>query len=89
LAIIRLIHETGVCSPTVEAQLTELEAQGKTVIVLTDGKEPLILFAVADTIKENSVIAIRALRSLGIETVMLTGDKCANSPGHCQASRCQ
>ena len=70
----RLIHETGVCSPAVEAQLIELEAQGKTVIVLTDGKEPLILLAVADTIKDSSRVAIGALHELGIETVMLTGD---------------
>lgn len=70
----RLIHETGVCSPAVEAQFTQLEAQGKTVVVLTDGKQPLILLAVADTIKESSRVAIQALRDLGIETVMLTGD---------------
>lgn len=70
----RLIHETGVCSVAVEAQLIELEAQGKTVIVLTDGKEPLILLAVADTIKDSSRVAIGALHELGIETVMLTGD---------------
>jgi Cd2+/Zn2+-exporting ATPase len=70
----RLIHEVGVCSPEIEARLKMLEKQAKTVIVLTDGQRPLILFAVADTIKESSVIAIRALRSLGIETVMLTGD---------------
>ena len=70
----RLIHETGACSPAIEAQLTELEAQGKTVIVLTDGKEPLILLAVADTIKGSSRVAIRDLHELGIETVMLTGD---------------
>jgi Cd2+/Zn2+-exporting ATPase len=70
----RLIHEVGVCSPEIEARLKMLEKQAKTVIVLTDGQRPLILFAVADTIKEGSVIAIRALRSLGIETVMLTGD---------------
>lgn len=70
----RLIHETGVCSPAVEAQLTKLEEQGKTAVVLTDGKEPLILLAVADTIKDSSRVAIQALRELGIETVMLTGD---------------
>ena len=70
----RLIHETGVCSPAIETQLGELEQQGKTVIVLTDGKRPLFLFAVADTIKDSSRIAIQALRDLGIRTVMLTGD---------------
>lgn len=70
----RLIHEAGVCSPVLETQLQSLEEQAKTVIVLTDGKRPLILFAVADTIKDSSRIAIQALRDLGIETVMLTGD---------------
>jgi Cd2+/Zn2+-exporting ATPase len=70
----RLIHETGVCSPAIETQLAQLEAQGKTVIVLTDGNEPLILLAVADTIKDSSRVAIRNLHELGIETVMLTGD---------------
>jgi len=69
-----LIHETGVCSPAIEAQLGELEQQGKTVIVLTDGQRALILFAVADTIKDSSRIAIRSLHDLGIKTVMLTGD---------------
>lgn len=70
----RLIHETGVCSPAIEAQLRALEKRGKTVVLLTDGQRALILFAVADTIKNSSVIAIKALRSLDIETVMLTGD---------------
>ncbi|WP_374140026.1 heavy metal translocating P-type ATPase [Sphingomonas sp. 32-62-10] len=70
----RLIHETGICSPAIEMQIAALEEQGKTVIVLTDGKQPLILFAVADTIKDSSRVAIQSLRELGIETVMLTGD---------------
>lgn len=70
----RLIHEIGVCSPAVEAELVRLEQQGKTVIVLTDGKIPLVLLAVADTIKNGSHDAIQTLRELGIETVMLTGD---------------
>ncbi len=70
----RLIHESGVCSPAVETHLGQLEEQGKTVVILTDGKQPLILLAVADTIKDSSRGAIQALRDLGIETVMLTGD---------------
>ncbi|RJT21054.1 heavy metal translocating P-type ATPase [Chakrabartia godavariana] len=70
----RLIHESGVCAPAVETHLGQLEEQGKTVVILTDGKQPLILLAVADTIKDSSRVAIQALRDLGIETVMLTGD---------------
>ncbi len=70
----RLIHELGVCSPTLETRLGELEEQGKTVILLTDGERILVLFAVADTIKDSSRAAIQALHELGIKTVMLTGD---------------
>ena len=70
----RLVHELGVCSPTLEAQLGGLEEQGKTVILLTDGEHVLALFAVADTVKDSSRHAIRALHELGIKTVMLTGD---------------
>ena len=70
----RLIHELGVCTPPLEVQLGELEEQGKTVILLTDGERVLVLFAVADTVKNSSRAAIRALHELGIKTVMLTGD---------------
>lgn len=70
----RLIHELGVCSPALEAQLGKLEELGKTVILLTDGTRVLVLFAVADTVKESSRAAIQELHELGIKTVMLTGD---------------
>ena len=70
----RLIHELGLCSPALEEQLGQIEVQGKTVIVLTDGKRALTLFAVADTVKDSSRAAIQSLHELGIKTVMLTGD---------------
>ncbi len=70
----RLIHELGACSPALEAQLGELEEQGKTVILLTDGVRVLVLFAVADTVKDSSRAAIQALHELGIKTAILTGD---------------
>jgi Cd2+/Zn2+-exporting ATPase len=70
----RLIHELGVCSSALEAQLGKLEELGKTVILLTDGVRVLVLFAVADTVKASSRVAIQELHELGIKTVMLTGD---------------
>jgi Zn2+/Cd2+-exporting ATPase len=69
-----LIHELGVCTPSLEVQLGALEEQGKTVILLTDGVRVLVLFGVADTVKDSSRAAIRALHELGIKTVMLSGD---------------
>jgi Cd2+/Zn2+-exporting ATPase len=70
----RLIHEQGRCSDALEAQLSALEAQGKTVIVLTDDNCVHGVFAVADTVKDSSRQAIAELHTLGIRTVMLTGD---------------
>ena len=70
----RLIHEQGRCSEALELQLSALEAQGKTVIALTDEQSVHGLFGVADTVKEGSRQAIEELRALGIKTVMLTGD---------------
>lgn len=70
----RLVHESGLCSPELEARLEALESQGKTVVLLFDETGPLALFAVADTVKESSREAIAQLHALGVKTVMLTGD---------------
>jgi Cd2+/Zn2+-exporting ATPase len=70
----RLIHEQGRCSDALEARLSALEEQGKTVILLTDEQSVHGLFAVADTVKDSSRAAISELHALGIKTVMLTGD---------------
>lgn len=70
----RLIHEQGCCSGELEARLSALEEQGKTVILLTDAQSAHGLFAVADTVKDSSRQAIAELHALGIKTVMLTGD---------------
>ena len=70
----RLIHAQGRCSDALELQLSALEEQGKTVILLTDDHSVHGIFAVADTVKEGSRQAIAELHALGIQTVMLTGD---------------
>lgn len=70
----RLAHEQGICSADLELRLSELEEQGKTVILLTNGQSVYGLFAVADTVKDTSREAILDLHALGIKTVMLTGD---------------
>lgn len=75
----RLVHELGRCSDELEARLSTLEQQGKTVILLSDESAVLALFAVADTVKETSRQAIADLHSLGIKTVMLTGDNAHTS----------
>ncbi len=55
-------------------KITELQTQGKTVMVLGTEKEILSFIAVADEMRESSKEVISKLNSMGIETVMLTGD---------------
>ena len=49
-------------------------AGGKTPMFFSRGKEFLGIIAVTDTVKEDSAKAISELRSMGLRTVMLTGD---------------
>ncbi|WP_295471762.1 heavy metal translocating P-type ATPase [uncultured Pseudomonas sp.] len=70
----RLVEELGLCSLALEARLDALESQGKTVVLLLDESGPLVLFAVADTVKDSSREAVAQLHELGIKTLMLTGD---------------
>lgn len=75
----RLVHESGQCTPELEAELAKHEQQGRTVTLLADATHVLALFAVADTIKETSRKAVADLKALGVTTVMLTGDNSATA----------
>ncbi|GAB2897796.1 heavy metal translocating P-type ATPase [Microbulbifer echini] len=70
----RLVEELKVCRSELEDQLSKLEYQGKTVVMLVGESGVLALFAVADTVKESSRKAIEELHQLGVKTLMLTGD---------------
>lgn len=51
-----------------------LAEEGKTPMYITINRELKGIIAVADTIKENSIAAIRKLQKMGLEVVMMTGD---------------
>ncbi|TCM68777.1 Cd2+/Zn2+-exporting ATPase [Acinetobacter calcoaceticus] len=70
----RLIHELEYCSAELEAQITQLEQQGKTVVLFAKNQQVLALAAVADTVKATSAEAIASLQKLGVKTLMLSGD---------------
>ncbi len=70
----RFAEERGVCRPEVEAALARFEADGKSVMVVWRGGEALGVIAVADTLRETSIEAVKALHGLGVKLVMLTGD---------------
>jgi Cu+-exporting ATPase len=69
-----LMSNGGLGVSAVEEPLKKLEQDGKTGMILAvDGKLAGII-AVADTLKDNSVAAVKALRKMGVKVVMLTGD---------------
>lgn len=70
----KLVCKFGIPSDLIEPKMANLESDGKTVMILSVDKEIAGLIAVADTVKESSPEAIRALNELGIEAIMLTGD---------------
>jgi len=70
----RLIEELKVCGEHVESVLLPLEAQGKTAIVLTTESNAICIFAVADTMRDTSIEAVKSLQEMGITCIMLTGD---------------
>lgn len=70
----RLAHERGVCTPEVEGVLGELEAKGQTAITLADENSVFGVLAVADIPRASSIEAVRDLHTLGIRTVLLSGD---------------
>ncbi|QTS86182.1 heavy metal translocating P-type ATPase [Ectopseudomonas khazarica] len=70
----RLVEDLGLCSAQLEERLETLERQGKSVVVLCDEQRALMLFAVADTVRQSSREAVGELHELGVRTCMLTGD---------------
>ncbi|WP_346965291.1 heavy metal translocating P-type ATPase [Collinsella aerofaciens] len=69
---VRLMSELGI---TVPAGLAErFAAEGKTPLFFAKNGELAGIVAVADEVKETSAEAVTALRSLGVDVRMLTGD---------------
>ena len=77
----RFAHETGVCSPELEARLAAIEGRGQTAVIV--GEKPaagspgrvLGIIAMGDTLRPQAREAIAALHRSGVkQIVMLSGD---------------
>lgn len=74
LGNLKLMQDKKILLDGFQAKALKLADDGKTpMYVAIDGKLSGIV-AVADTVKEDSKEAIQALRDLGLEVVMITGD---------------
>lgn len=70
----KLMEENGIDIAGLGDKGERLAEEGKSLLFFADEKRVLGLIAVADVVKETSREAIGALKELGIEVVMLTGD---------------
>ena len=70
----RYAEEKGVCDANIEGALKSQEEKGRTTIILSTEKQAIAILSVADTIRETSVAAIKAMHDLGLTTAMITGD---------------
>lgn len=70
-----LMKEKNIDSSAFQGQLLELSLEGKTAMfVAVDGQLAAIL-AVADEMKSSSLSAVQELQFMGLEVIMLTGDR--------------
>ena len=70
----RLMRERGIDASGLEQSAIDLESQGKTAMFVAVDGRPAGLLAVADTVKPSSAEAVAALKRLGLEVAMITGD---------------
>ncbi|MBQ9315812.1 MAG: heavy metal translocating P-type ATPase [Atopobiaceae bacterium] len=70
-----LMHARGIDTSALSAQAAALADEAKTPLFIAEDERLLGVVAVADAIKPTSAEAISRLRSMGIRTVMLTGDQ--------------
>ena len=69
-----LMSEAGLPTDPAEGALDRLQADGRTAMILAVDGHLAGVIGVADTLKDRAVEAVRALKAMGIEVIMLTGD---------------
>jgi Cu+-exporting ATPase len=74
LGNLKLMRDRKIPLDGLEAKATALADNGKTPMYVVIDGTPAGIVAVADTVKEDSKEAIRSLKDMGVEVVMITGD---------------
>lgn len=69
-----LMAENGIDLSAMDAELTKLEEKGKTCMLAAVDGMVMGIIAVADVVKPSAKPAVDALKSMGVQVVMLTGD---------------
>lgn len=76
---IRLMQEKGIDVSEQRQTIDALAQQGKTPLFFAKNKSIMGIIAVADVVKETSAAAVKELKNMNIDVVMLTGDNKATA----------
>lgn len=71
----RMMRERGIDTDILKRDTEAFSEAGETILYFSDEKNLLGVFSAADTPKKTSGEAIREFKEMGIEVVMLTGDR--------------
>ena len=70
----KLMEENGISHEHLSNELEKLEDEAKTAMLIAVDCELAGVVAVADTLKEDSIQAIKEIEKMGMKTAMITGD---------------
>ncbi len=79
LGNLRLMEQQNVDLNGLVDQATRLQAEAKTAMWMAVDGQVVALLGIADTVKDDSKKAIMALKKLGLQVIMLTGDNQATA----------
>lgn len=71
---LKFMEEQQIDTRNVQNQIESLAEEGKTPLIFATEEQVLGILAAADVVKPTSAQAIRELKKLGIQVIMLTGD---------------
>ncbi len=70
----KLMRENNISLPEISEKIFKLENEGNTTLLVAINQQYAGILAVADTIKKDSPEAIKKLKKMGMELMMITGD---------------
>ena len=74
LGNVKFLEERKKLGEEISKRVAELAREGKTVMIVSFEESVVGLIAVADTVKDSALDAVRALQKMKLDVIMLTGD---------------
>jgi Cu+-exporting ATPase len=71
---LRYLKQEGISMDAAEEKAASLQAQGKTVIGISENGKLIGLLSITDTVKTDAADAVRGMKEAGLTPVMITGD---------------